>query len=104
MNITLEIDGGFAPVPALQGPFVVDTALVEPTLAAEIERLTAQARFFDYPAAAPDNTRAADFKSYTLTINDGTRRHSIRITDPIADSNLAKLVAHIRSMARPPRP
>lgn len=104
MNITLEIDGGFAPVPALCGPFVVDTALVDPMLAAEIQRLTAEAKFFDRHAAATNNPGAADFKTYTLTINDGTRVHSVRITDPIADSNLAKLVAHVRSVARAPRP
>jgi hypothetical protein len=100
MKITLNVSGGFAPVPALNRSFLADTAKVDPQIARELESLVRQARFFDQPAqlntAAPG---AADYRTYAITVQDGSRTHTVELTDPITDAAFERLVSRIQSVA-----
>lgn len=102
MKIDFKMEGGFAFLPALNQPITIDTAQVEPQVAKQLESFVREARFFNQPAQArPAAKGAADYRTYTLTIEDGPRAHTIQLTDPITDTNLQQLVAHLRTMAQP---
>ena len=104
MTITLEMSGGFAPVPALSNPLTIDTAQIEPQARTELESLVRLSRFFDQPSRPTPAKGAADYRTYTITVQDGPRVYTIQLTDPITDINLEQLVSRLRIMARKTTP
>jgi hypothetical protein len=93
LRISLQISGGFAAIPGLSKPIVVDTAALPREERDEIERLVAAARFFDLPAASgAPRPGAADVRTYTLTVEDAGRSHTIRRTDPIEEEALGEIL------------
>ncbi len=105
MTITLEMSGGFAHLPALSRPLTIDTAQIEPQARTELESLVHRSRFFDQPLHGPTPAKgAADYRTYTITVQDGPRVYSIQRTDPITDTNLEQLVSRLRVMARKTTP
>ncbi len=105
MKITFEMNGGFAHIPALSGPVIIDTAQIDPQVATQLESLVRESRFFDQPARADTVAKgAADYRTYTITVEDGPRVHTSQFTDLIMDANLERFVSRLRVMARPPRP
>ncbi|UOQ69641.1 protealysin inhibitor emfourin [Hymenobacter volaticus] len=102
MKIDFKMEGGFAFLPALNKPVTIDTTQLAPHVAKQLEFLVRESRFFNQPAQTRTAAKgAADYQTYTLTIEDGPRAHTIQLTDPIADANLQGLVAHLRTMAQP---
>lgn len=102
MKIDFKMDGGFAFLPALSQPISIDTAQVDPQVAAQLESWVREARFFDQPAQTGTAAKgAADHRIYTLTVEDGPRAHTIQLTDPIADASLQRLVSQLRMIAQP---
>jgi hypothetical protein len=102
MKINFKMSGGFAHLPALSKPFLVDTEKVDPQLAQQLESLVQGAHFFEQPAQVNTTRRgAADYQTYTISIEDSARSHTIQLTDPIQDPNLQQLVAQLRQMSRP---
>jgi hypothetical protein len=105
MTITFEMSGGFAHLPALSRPLTIDTAQIEPQARTELESLVRQSRFFDQPLRGPTPAKgAADYRTYTITVQDGPRAHTIQLTDPTTDINLEHLVSRLRVMARKTTP
>jgi hypothetical protein len=105
MTITFEMSGGFAHLPALSRPVRIDTAQIEPEARNELESLVRQSRFFDQPSHGPTPGKgAADYRAYTITVQDGPRVHTIQLTDPITDINLEQLVSRLRVMPRKTTP
>ncbi len=105
MKLTLEISGGFAAIPGLSRPRTVDTAMLDVVSAAEFESLVNDGAFFTRPSVI--NTAAmgaADFQTYVVTVHDGVRLHSVRLTDPITDPALAQLVAKLQTVGQPASP
>jgi hypothetical protein len=102
MKINFKMDGGFAYLPAFSRPLVIDTTQIDQQAANQLESLLRESRFFDQPAQTGTVAKgAADYRTYTITVEDGPNFHTIQLTDPIADENLQKLVSHLRSMAHP---
>jgi len=101
MKINFKMDGGFAYMPGLSKPLTIDTAQTNPQMANQLEAFVRESRFFDQPAQTGTGAKGADYKTYTITVEDGARAHTVQVTDPIADANLQKLVAHLRNMAHP---
>ena len=65
-----------------------------------LERLIDAARFFALPSEAnPPRQVAADYLRYTVTIERGDERHSVRFVDPIEDEDQRALVVALRAMA-----
>ncbi len=99
------MSGGFAHIPALNGPFTIDTAQIDPQVANQLESLVREARFFDQATLTGTVARgAADYRTYNITVEDGSRVHTIQLTDPIKDANLGKLISQLRAIARPSKP
>src|SRR4051812_8192254 len=102
MKIVFETSGGFGFTAALRQAVTIDTRQIDPTTARDLESLMRQARFFEQPAQAPPPpSGAADYVTYTITVQDGPRQHTIEFTDPIADPTIARLVLALQALSRP---
>lgn len=102
MKITIEINGGFAPLPALSRPITIDTTTLNPQLVQQLESLVRDAAFFDRPAFINTTAKgAADYRTYTITVQDGPRVHTVSLTDPISDPSLEQLVSHLQVITHP---
>jgi hypothetical protein len=101
MRVQFKTEGGVAFFPGLSKPTIIDGDDLPPKEAAELKRLAAAARFFGLPADPPRRTGAADYRQYTITIEDGQRSHTVRLADPIEDPDLQALVDFLSEKARP---
>lgn len=101
MRIELKTEGGFAVFPGLSKPISIDTGTLPQHEAAEIEQIVTSARFFDRaPQVGAPPSGAADYRQYTITIDDGRRHHAVRLTDPVEDPQLAALLTLVQAKAR----
>lgn len=106
MRIVLVKSGGLAYIPTLNKPISIDTALIDSKIANELETLMQKARFFNLPEHINTSKKgAADHRIYTITVQDGSRTHTIQVTDPIVDPALNGIVSRLEALARasPPR-
>ena len=102
MKINFQISGGFANFSALNGPFHINTEHLDRQTANQLESLVLASRFFDQPAIAGAVAKgAADYRTYTITIEDGLNTHTIQLADPIKDEDVAQLVLKLKNMPHP---
>ena len=93
MRVELQTEGGVAFFPGLNKPVVVDSDDLPKKQAAQFQQLIDSTRFFELPAASRSLPKgAADMRRYTITVEDGRRRRTVRLTDPIEDANLQALI------------
>jgi hypothetical protein len=98
--VNFESGGGFAHFPGLSRPVRIDTAELAPEQADRLKGLVERARFFEQPAevgAPPPG--AADLRSYTITVQDADRTHTVKTSDALEDPALRDLVEHLRAQA-----
>lgn len=101
MKIELEVDGGIAYTPGLAAPVAIDTATLAPELARMLEELVEQADFFSAPATLGSLSRgAADHQTYTITIRDERRSHTVKIVDLAARPEVGALVRALQRQAK----
>ena len=104
MRIEYKRDGGFAAIPGLSKPFVLDSTDLAPAKAREMTTLVGACHFFDLPTvppAAPPG--AADHTSIKLTVIEGKRRRTVTLRDPIADPAVQALVEFVEDARREAR-
>ncbi len=93
MRIELQTEGGIAFFPGLNKPVVVDSGDLPKEQAAQLQQLIDSTHLFDLPAASRSLPKgAADMRSYTITVEDGPRRRTVRLNDPIEDTRLQALI------------
>jgi hypothetical protein len=101
MQISFQAQGGIAAFPRLNRHVVLDTALLPAPDSSKLEGLVQATRFFDLPAAIGAVRRgAADFREYTVTIEDGNQHHTVHITEPFENPDLQKLIAELQVRVR----
>lgn len=101
MRIQFQTDGGIAYFPGLSQPFTVDTASLPPQEAAELEALVRSARFFTRPARiGAVGPGAADYRTYTISVEDVGQSHTIKAIEPIEDPSLQALIDRLRARQR----
>jgi hypothetical protein len=103
MKITFKSDGGFAAIPGLSKAVEIDLDALEPEQRQQLIELSAAADFFSLPATAASPARARDARSYTLTIEDGGRTHTVSRTDLSLEAPLAALVARLQKLGKQKR-
>jgi hypothetical protein len=96
VRISFESDGGFAYLPGLNRPFVVDTADLPPATAAELEALVHAAR----ASASSGPPSGADQRSYRITIGSGGDGHTMTFTDPVSDPSAQALINRLTTLRR----
>jgi hypothetical protein len=98
MKITLEVSGGFAALPQLSKPRSIDTEAVDPARARELESIVRDANFFELPVRSDTTSpSAADLFTYSITVKDEDREHTVELTDPVSDERLIRLIDTLRS-------
>jgi hypothetical protein len=101
VRIQFAVDGGIAYMPVLAAPVTIDTAALAPEQATAVEQLVDRARFFTLPPRIGQLSRgAADHQTYTLSIEDGGRSHTVHITDLAAHPELAALVRALQRQVK----
>lgn len=100
MRIEFLTEGGVAQFPGLSRPVTIDSEQLTQREGAELKRLVEAADFFNLPASVGTPARgAADYRQYTLTIEEGARRHTVRATEPVDDTDLRSLLAFVRTQS-----
>ena len=85
-------------------PVTVDVDHLDKEEAEELKRLIDAARFFELPAAVGSPARgAADYQYYIFTVEDGGRRHTVRVLVPVEDPILDALVRMIQKHVKAAR-
>jgi emfourin len=98
MRIEYKQEGGFAHFPGLSQPVAIDSAQLSQVEAAELRRLVDEAHFFELPQKVDTPSRgAADYYQYTITIEDGARRHTVQFTELADNPPLKNLLAFLKS-------
>jgi hypothetical protein len=101
MRIVFKTEGGFATFPGLNRPMTIDSTELAEQDAAELARLVEGAHFFAQSAVAnAPPVGAADYRQYTITVEDGPRQHTVRLTDPIPAPELQALVQFLQRQVR----
>lgn len=102
MRIQFQREGGLAYFPGLSQPRVIDSADLPAAEVDRLRKLLAEAQFFQQPAAPRTLPKgAADYQQYTITVEDGRRRRTVRLADPIADPKLQALVEYLSDQTTP---
>lgn len=90
MRITLEQKGGYAGISMRRQ---IDTATLPPEQAAELAPMIAQADLFEVSEAPPAPRRGFDMHSYTMTVEDGERKRTLRLQDGAVPDGIRPLLA-----------
>src|SRR5262245_60478727 len=98
LRVTIGIDGGFAHLPGLARPRAVDIAALPADAVALLRSLLAAAA--PRTRVAPASPRGADRRSYVIRVEEGARRRTLTVTDPVDDPGLAALIDVLLSTAR----
>jgi hypothetical protein len=101
MRVHFKSDGGLAYMPALSRTSTIEADRLSSDESKELSRLVEAAGFFDEAVQDfPPPAKAADYRRYTITIEDGQRSKTVTLADPIKDSNWQALVAFLQARAR----
>src|SRR3954452_21933624 len=93
MRVELQTEGGIAFFPGLNKPVVLNSTDLPKAQADQLHELINSTRFFDLPAVSRSVPKgAADIRGYTITVEDGRRRRTVRLNDPVEDSQLQALI------------
>jgi hypothetical protein len=101
MRVRLRVSGGIGAFPGLAVPRTIDVDTLPPQDRESLERLVEEARFFQLPRLLPPPPGSADYESCEITVEDGRRRHTVTVSDPVAHPAMQALVARLRQLAFP---
>ena len=97
MRIEFSQEGGLAYLPGLAKPVTIDVGGLPAAEALELKGLVDAAHFFTRPAVLGTPAKgAADYQRYTLTVEDGERRHTVRVLVPIDDPAILGFVRAVK--------
>ena len=101
MRVTFQTEGGIAHFPGLSRPVTIETDQMPEQEAAELRELMGAARLLDRPAHMGKAARgAADYRQYTITVEAADRTYTVRLTDPVEDPDLQRLVRFLQDKAK----
>jgi hypothetical protein len=104
MRVIFQSEGGIAHFPGLSRPVTIEGDQLPEQAAEELRQLIEAARLFDQPAQVGNAARgAADYRRYTITVEAEGRSHTVRLTDPIGDSAMQRLVRFLQEQAKAQR-
>lgn len=103
MRIFYQREGGVAYFPGLSRPLEIDTGALPAAQAARLEELVAAAAVFARASAPPPRPGAADVVTYTLRVEEGRRRTTLRLQDPVGAPELRALLDYLEELRRSAR-
>jgi hypothetical protein len=95
MRIVFTTSGGFAPIPALNSPLIVDVGSLGEGEQRELRQLVERMSFFEL-SSEPPRPLSPDARTYTITIEDEGRSHTVTLADPVPSRDLRVLIDRLR--------
>jgi hypothetical protein len=92
MEIHLVRTGGFG---GMRREARVRTETLAPAEREPLEGLVRDAGFFSLPAKYPRPARGADFFTYSITVEERGRRHTVEVSEPSLPPDLKALVREV---------
>jgi hypothetical protein len=101
MRVIFTTEGGVSFFPGLSRPVTIDAATLTQEERNELDRLIDEAGFFTLPAEAGKPAKgAADYRQYTITLEEQGRRHTVKASDPVDDPKLRNLIGFLQKKVR----
>lgn len=97
MQIRYVQSGGFT---GMRKTSVVDTRTLPAREAKKVEDLVESAGFFKIPEKFPKPKSGADYFTYSLTVEDGDRSHSVEVSEPSAPESLRPLIRYLAALKK----
>jgi hypothetical protein len=97
MKIYLEKSSGM--YPSSSPTIIVDTANLKEEEKSQIQKLIEDSNFFNMTDSLP-NVGAADFNTYTITVETEDRKHSVTTSSFSTDQNVASLIKAITKYSK----
>ena len=92
MIIHLVRTGGFG---GMRREVRIETQSLPAAEREPLEGLVRGAGFFSLPEKFPKPGRGADFFLYSVTVEDGRRRHTVEVAQPMVPENLRPLIREL---------
>ena len=99
MRIEMTTEGGFAPIPSLSAPIVLDVAKMPPDQGAEAQRL-ADAALDESRRSPSGRSRMPDVQQHSIVIHREDGKHEIKADDITAGPAINALMQFIRRQGR----
>ncbi|MFY1829446.1 protealysin inhibitor emfourin [Myxococcus fulvus] len=100
-RIALSQEGGLAAFPGLARPRSVELDALPAEEARALEEGLRDTRFHELPRVVGGaGARGADRRRYTLTVEEGTRRHTVELVEPVEDPRLRELLSLVKRATR----
>ena len=101
MRVIFTTEGGVAFFPSLCQPMTIDAAALTDEERTELDRLIDEAGFFALGGEAGKPSKgAADYRRYTITVEEQGRRHTVKASDPLDDPKLRNLIGFMQRKVR----
>jgi hypothetical protein len=102
--VTFKTSGGAAFFPGLGRPTTIDSDGLAESDRLELEGLVREARFFELPDRIPPSAGAADYQTYSISIEQDGRVHAVTVSDAGITPALQALVQKLQLLVRKSRP
>ena len=101
MRVIFTSEGGIAFFPGPSRPVTIDASALTDEERAELDRLIDEAGFFARCGESGKPPKgAADYRRYTITVEEQGRRHTVRASDPLEDPKLRNLIGFMQRKVR----
>lgn len=98
MRVQFKTEGGIAYFPGLSKPVAFDVDKLPKEQARELKRRLDAADFANLPSTVGTPARgAADYRQYTITVENG-RRRTVRVIEPIQNASVAALIEYLEEL------
>jgi hypothetical protein len=97
MRVELVMDGGFAAIPGLAKPVLVEATDLSPERGAELKRLVEAALAEKPPRGRAKVAPVPDGRRYRITIRGDGAAHQIEAADPMVPPAFEALMAFARA-------
>lgn len=97
MRIELVTEGGFAAIPGLARPVVVDTSAADPALRDELTALVNAALAEQRTTLADTPSNFRDARRYRMTIERDSEREVLVASDPALPPAFNKLLQYVKA-------
>ena len=92
MNIHLVRSGGFG---GMRREVRVETQSLRPEDREPLEGLVRDSGFFTLPEKFPKPGKGADYFTYSITVDDGKRVHTVQVAEPSLPDSLRPLIREV---------
>jgi hypothetical protein len=98
MRVRLQTSGGIAFFPGLAAPRTIEVDTLDEKTRETLTKLIRDVDFFNLRPEAATRPGAADHCTYQITVEDGSRHHTVSVCDPVTSAPLQQLIDILRTL------